>query len=328
MMVICYFEKKTFVYIHLIFTLCANLQYISDHLKSNSLASPSLTLGIPQCRSRGLRPQGRRDQLHPLWRGPLLNMTWAIEYPCGCSWKPSPCLSSSVIASSPAPAIRPTRRGDLPSLSGTLTRPLLSLHTHWIPATKAHHIPGHWRLVTLTFLVTWGCSLVQHSPAPVILVPPGGASLDQLLHDLSVGASGCQVKWWLVWGPSSGAHHENFAKVWWDYLEQGLAPPPSRARARSGRPRDTARWSGVREWTSRSSRGKSSCMARITKNVLDWFYLDFTSINFSSFSKLLSRTAWWTAPTPAEQISSSSSSNAASLKIFVHFLKFKWRFLF
>ena len=149
MMVICYFEKKTFVYIHLIFTLCANLQYISDHLKSNSSsASPSLTLGIPQCHSRGLRPQGRRDQLHPLWRGPLLNMTWVIEYPCGCSWKPSPCLSSSVIASSPAPAIRPTRRGDLPSLSGTLIRPLLSLHTHWIPATKAHHIPGDWRLET------------------------------------------------------------------------------------------------------------------------------------------------------------------------------------
>ena len=144
-MVICYFEKKTFVYIHLIFTLCANLQYISDHLKSNSSsASPSLTLGIPQCRSRGLRPQGRRDQLHPLWRGPLLNMTWVIEYPCGCSWKPSPCLSSSVIASSPAPAIRPTRRGDLPSLSGTLIRPLLSLHTHWIPDTKAHHISGDW----------------------------------------------------------------------------------------------------------------------------------------------------------------------------------------
>ena len=235
MMVICYFEKKTFVYIHLIFTLCANLQYISDHLKSNSSsASPSLTLGIPQCRSRGLRPQGRRDQLHPLWRGPLLNMTSVIEYPCGCSWKPSPCLSSSVIASSPAPAIRPTRRGDLPSLSGTLIRPLLSLHTHWIPDTKAHHIPGHWRLVTLTFLVTWGCCLVQHSPAPVVLVPPGGASLDQLLHDLSVGASGCQVKWWLVWGPSSGAIMRillKFDEITWsrDWPRPRVGPGPGQA---------------------------------------------------------------------------------------------------
>ena len=46
-MVICYFEKKTFVYIHLIFTLCANLQYISDHLKSNSSsASPPLAYHI------------------------------------------------------------------------------------------------------------------------------------------------------------------------------------------------------------------------------------------------------------------------------------------
>ena len=38
-----------------------------------------------------------------------------------------------------------------------------------------------------------------------------------------------------------------------------------------------------------------------------------TSISFSSFSKLLSRTAWCTAPTPAEVMSSSSSINAASL---------------
>ena len=47
MMVICYLKKKTFVDINLIFTLCANLQYITDHLKSNfSSACPSITLVI------------------------------------------------------------------------------------------------------------------------------------------------------------------------------------------------------------------------------------------------------------------------------------------
>ena len=47
MMVICYLKKKAFVDINFIFTLCANLQYISDHLNSNSSsASASTTLGI------------------------------------------------------------------------------------------------------------------------------------------------------------------------------------------------------------------------------------------------------------------------------------------
>lgn len=33
MMVICYLEKKSFIDINFIFTVCANLQYISNHLK-------------------------------------------------------------------------------------------------------------------------------------------------------------------------------------------------------------------------------------------------------------------------------------------------------
>merc|ERR1719232_1913532 len=32
MMVICYLEKKSFIDINFIFTVCANLQYISNHL--------------------------------------------------------------------------------------------------------------------------------------------------------------------------------------------------------------------------------------------------------------------------------------------------------
>ena len=161
-----------------------------------------------------------------------------------------------MIASSPAPAIRPTRRGDLPSLSGTLIRPLLSLHTHWIPATKGHPIPGHWRhwrLVTLTFLVTRCCCLMQYSPAPVVPVPPGGAPLDQLLHDLSVGAGGRQVKRGLVWGPCSGDIVSIFPKLeltlieitWsrgWPRPQAGPEPgqadpetPPGGAGSESGR---------------------------------------------------------------------------------------------
>ncbi len=102
---------------------------------------------------------------------------------------------------------------------------------------------------------------MQNCPAPVVSVSPGRTPLDQQVHDLGVGAGGGQVKRGLVWGAGSGVRVSILLKLLFlmlENLEPGLAPPPSRARARSVRPRDTARWSGVRECTSRSSRGKSS----------------------------------------------------------------------
>ena len=57
----------------------------------------------------------------------------------------------------------------------------------------------------LTSFVTRGCCLVENSPAPVVLVLPVGASLDQQLQDLVVAPGGGQVERSLV-GRSSPAH--------------------------------------------------------------------------------------------------------------------------
>ena len=225
-MVICYLKKKAFVDINFIFTLCANLQYISDHLNSNSSsASASTTLGIylsVAVEDCGLRSAATNFILC----GWVLPWT---EHESLCILVAVPENPHPVLAAQWSPQA-PPRPSDPPEGETCPACP-----AHWSgpcsPCTPTGSLSQRViispRLVTLTFLVTRCCGLVQHSPAPVIPVPPGGAPLDQLLHDLSVAAGGRQVKRGLVWGPSSGAIMSILPKLVWLRLPgAGAGPAP------------------------------------------------------------------------------------------------------
>lgn len=111
----------------------------------------------------------------------------------------------------PGPGHQPDQEGRPAQLvrhvDQTLALPAHPLDT-WHIMSPSHLTPETAQcsaVDTLTFLVTRGGGLVQNCPAPVVSVPPGGAPLDQQLHDLKVGAGGRQVQRGLVRRSGPGA---------------------------------------------------------------------------------------------------------------------------
>ena len=135
---------------------------------------------------------------------------------------------------------------------------------------------------------------MQNCPAPVVSVPPGRAPLDQQLHDLNVGAGGRQVQRGLV--RRSGP--EVIIRVFCS--NYNVSEPGARAGpAPEQRPGQVSPAQGHGEVEGSQGVDVTLVQGEVILDNEDLMTIQstsqikssVTSINFSSFSKLLSRTA-------------------------------------